>query len=61
MRRVLKPGGLSVYTTKNTNDPQYRTGIHRGEDMWQIEGGFIVHFLSREKVEHLSESKIWAL
>lgn len=55
IRRVLKPGGLSVYTTRHTGDPQYRTGIHRGEDMWQIEGGFIVHFFSREKVEHLSE------
>jgi hypothetical protein len=23
--------------------------------MWQIKGGFIVHFLSREKVEHISQ------
>jgi SAM-dependent methyltransferase len=53
--RVLKPGGLNIFTTRHTGDPQYRTGVHRGEDMWQIKGGFIVHFLSREKVEHISQ------
>ncbi|WP_407356312.1 class I SAM-dependent methyltransferase [Methanolobus sp. WCC5] len=55
IRRVLKPGGLNIYTTRHTKDPQYGTGIHRGEDMWEIQGGFIVHFLSREKVELLAE------
>ena len=55
IRRVLKPGGLNIYTARHTGDPQYGTGIHRGEDMWEIQGGFIVHFLSREKVELLSE------
>ncbi|MBE0557789.1 MAG: class I SAM-dependent methyltransferase [Proteobacteria bacterium] len=55
IRRVLKPGGLNVYTVRNTTDAHYRTGIHRGEDMWEIAGGFIVHFFSREKVEHLAE------
>jgi SAM-dependent methyltransferase len=53
--RVLKPGGLNIFTTRHTGDPQYRTGVHRGEDMWQIKGGFIVHFLSREKVERISQ------
>jgi SAM-dependent methyltransferase len=55
IRRVLKPGGLNVYTVRNTTDPHYRTGIHRGEDMWEIGGGFIVHFFSREKVELLAK------
>ena len=53
--RVLKPGGLNIYTVRTTTDPHYRTGIHRGEDMWEIGGGFIVHFFSREKVERLAE------
>jgi SAM-dependent methyltransferase len=55
IRRVLKPGGLNVYTVRNTTDPHYRTGIHRGEELWEIGGGFIVHFFSREKVEHLAK------
>lgn len=55
IRRVLKPDGLNIYTTRHTGDSQYKTGIHRGEGMWEIEGGFIVHFLSKEKVDHLSE------
>ena len=50
IHRVLRPGGLNVYTARTTSDPQYRTGIDRGDDMWEIAGGFIVHFFSREKV-----------
>ena len=52
--RVLKPQGLNIYTVRNTKDAHYRTGIHRGKDMWEISGGFIVHFFSKEKVEHLT-------
>lgn len=55
IRRVLKPGGLNIYTSRHTNDPQYGTGTNRGEDMWEIQGGFIVHFLNMEKVDLLSE------
>lgn len=54
IRRVLKPGGLNLYTARNTQDPDYATGIHRGEDLWELDGGFIVHFFSREKVERLA-------
>ncbi len=54
IRRVLKPGGLNIYTVRHTRDPQYATGIHRGEDMYEISGGFIVHFFARDKVEHLT-------
>jgi len=54
IRRVLKPGGLNIYTVRHTNDPDYRTGIHRGEDMYEV-SGFTVHFFSREKVEHLAQ------
>jgi len=54
VRRVLKPGGLIIYTVRNTKDAHYGKGIHRGEDMYEIEG-FIVHFFSREKVESLAK------
>ncbi len=53
IRRVLKPGGFNIYTVRHTGDPHVGTGIHRGEDMYEV-NGFIVHFFSREKVEHLA-------
>jgi len=53
--RVLKPGGLNIYTARHTGDTQYGTGIPRGQDMFEIAGGFIVHFLSKEKVEQLAK------
>ena len=53
VRRVLKPGGLHVYTVRHTKDPHYGTGIHRGEDMYEV-GSFIVHFFSLEKVQQLA-------
>jgi len=54
VRRVLRPNGLHVYTVRHTRDPDYGTGIHRGEDLYEI-GGFIVHFFSKKKVEHLAK------
>jgi len=54
IRRVLKPGGLCVYTARHTGDAHYGKGIPRGEDMYEV-GGFIVHFFSREKVDRLAK------
>jgi SAM-dependent methyltransferase len=54
IRRVLKPGGLNIYTARHTGDPHYQKGIRRGEDMYEMRG-FIVHFFSREKVEKLAK------
>ncbi len=54
IRRVLKPGGLNIYTVRHTGDADYGTGIHWGEDMYEV-GGFIVHFFSKEKVNHLAQ------
>ena len=53
IRRVLQPGGISIYTVRHTEDAHYRTGVHRGEDLYET-GGFIVHFFSREKVKILA-------
>lgn len=52
--RVLKPGGLSVYTVRNTGDPHYGRGVHCGEDLYENDG-FVVHFFSREKVVRLAK------
>jgi hypothetical protein len=51
----LQPDGLKFYTARNTKDQDYRTGIHRSEDLYELEGGFIVHFFSLEKVPRLAE------
>ena len=53
VRRVLRPGGLQVYTVRTTTNADYGTGIDRGDDMYEV-GGFIVHFFSRELVERLA-------
>lgn len=50
--RVLRPGGVNIYTARNTNDPDYGTGIHRGEDRYES-NGFIVHYFDEEKVTKL--------
>ena len=54
IRRVLKPNGVNIYTARNTGDLHYRTGIQLGEDMYEV-NEFVVHFLSRDKVEHLAK------
>ena len=54
VRRVLKVDGMNIYTARNTNDVEFCTGIHRGESMYEV-GGFIVHFFSKEMVNHLAK------
>jgi len=51
--RVLRPGGLCVYTVRNTRDADFQRGIHRGEYLYENQG-FIVHFFDRAKVERLA-------
>ena len=53
IRRVLRPGGINVYTVRHKGDAHFGRGTHRGEDMYEM-GGFIVHFFDRKKVRHLS-------
>ncbi|MDC0248001.1 class I SAM-dependent methyltransferase [Pelagibacteraceae bacterium] len=52
--RVLKPGGINVYTVRHTEDGDYKNGIHIGEDLYENDG-FIVHFFSKEKVRKISD------
>jgi SAM-dependent methyltransferase len=53
VRRVLRPGGLHIYTVRTTNDPHYGKGISHGDGMYET-GGFIVHFFDRALVEQLA-------
>ena len=52
--RILKPGGINIYTVRHTDDGDYKNGIHRGEDLYENDG-FIMHFISKEKVNQLSK------
>jgi len=54
IRRVLRPGGLNIFTVRHTEDAHYGKGIYRGEDMYEVDG-FIVHFFSKELVSRLAK------
>jgi SAM-dependent methyltransferase len=51
--RLLIPGGLNIFTVRYTGDPHFGTGIHWGEEMYEV-GGFLVNFFDRAKVERVS-------
>ena len=53
LRRVVRPGGLVVYTARTTADAHYRAGVPHGDDMFE-NGGFIVHFFSPALMERLA-------
>ena len=52
IQRILKPGGINIYTVRHINDGDFQNGIHRGEDLYENDG-FIVHYFSEEKVNSL--------
>ncbi|MCP3759689.1 class I SAM-dependent methyltransferase [Streptomyces sp. TBY4] len=58
VRRVLRPGGIFVYTVRHTGDAHYGTGIAHGDDIYE-RGGFAVHFFPRYLVDALADG--WTL
>ena len=52
--RIIKPGGINIYTARHIGDADYKNGIHRGENLYENDG-FIVHFFSREIIEQNAE------
>ena len=50
--RILKKGGINIFTVRNTLDGDYKNGIHRDEGLYENDG-FIVHFFSIEKIKKL--------
>jgi SAM-dependent methyltransferase len=52
--RILKPGGINVYTVRHTGDGDYKNGVHIGENLYENDG-FIVHFFSEEKVRQITD------
>jgi SAM-dependent methyltransferase len=53
VHRVLRPGGLHVYTVRHTGDAHYGAGTRHGDNMFE-NGGFIVHFFDRALVDRLA-------
>jgi SAM-dependent methyltransferase len=58
VRRVLRPGGVFVYTVRHTGDAHYGAGTPHGGDIYET-GGFAVHFFTRERVDALADG--WRL
>ena len=54
VHRVLRPGGLHVYTVRHTGDAHHGAGTSHGDGMFE-NGGFIVHFFDHPLVEHRAE------
>jgi SAM-dependent methyltransferase len=55
VHRVLRLGGVFVYTVRHTCDAHYRTGIDHGDNIWE-HGGFAVHYFDSPLVHALAES-----
>lgn len=58
VRRVLRPGGVFVYTVRHTGDAHYGEGTSHGDDIYE-HGGFAVHFFPRDLVDSLAAD--WTL
>jgi SAM-dependent methyltransferase len=58
VRRVMRPGGIFVYTVRHTGDAHYGAGNAYGDNIFE-HGGFAVHFFSRQLVDALAEG--WTL
>ncbi|MFE5591313.1 class I SAM-dependent methyltransferase [Streptomyces sp. NPDC056549] len=56
IHRVLRPGGVLVYTVRHTGDAHYGNGTAHG--IYE-HGGFAVHFFPRHLVDSLAEG--WTL
>ena len=53
IRRVLRPGGLNIYTVRHKGDAHYGKGTHLGEELYEM-NGFVVHYFDRAMVEQLA-------
>ncbi|MEV4129119.1 class I SAM-dependent methyltransferase [Nocardia sp. NPDC049707] len=54
IKRVLRPGGVFIYTVRHVGDAHYKTGISHGDDIYE-QGGFAVHFFSRALVDAVAD------
>ena len=54
VHRVLRPGGLCIYTVRHVGDAHYGAGRDLGDNLFE-NGGFVVHFFDRTLVDRLAE------
>ncbi|UMZ74859.1 class I SAM-dependent methyltransferase [Natranaerofaba carboxydovora] len=55
IKRILKNGGINIYTVRNKKDPHFGTGTHLEGNIYNI-SDFIIHFFDRKTIERFSES-----
>jgi SAM-dependent methyltransferase len=53
VHRIVRPGGLLVYSVRTVEDAHYRAGTAHGDDRWEM-GGFVVHFFDRALIDQLA-------
>ncbi len=53
VHRVLRRGGLHIYTVRHIGDAHYGSGISYGDGIFES-GGFIVHFFDEPLVDRLA-------
>ena len=53
VHRVLRPGGVHIYTVRHVGDAHSGAGISHGDGMFE-NGGFIVHFFDEPLVDRLA-------
>ena len=46
--RILKPGGINIYTARHTDDGDYKKGTHRGEGLYENDGFYCSLFFKRK-------------
>ena len=61
VKRILKPGGINIFTVRHIGDEDYKNGKHIGEDMYQNDG-FIFETLFWSwlaRIIHVVEGIMW--
>ena len=54
IHRVLRPGGIALYSVRSNFDKHYRKGTHLREEIYE-NSGFAVHFYTEEKIRKLAK------